>query len=584
MESKSNAKETSGWLRWGPCLIGCAAGLIILLALDPGGDHPGGWDGPGLTIDEPLNVGQSVRLVDHLFSLDFAGYRQADSAMHDYPPLGRVAIGVVHELALVVWPPQNPGVPFSIACARVASGLVFAITVWLVGRTAREFWGEIAGVTASAALALFPRSFGHAHLASLETVLSLVYLGVVVFATRRILWLKPAVGTKPIVRDFASESLPPSETLANATSVNERRPRLSGYCASAAGTGVILGCALLIKIQAIFLIAGLLVWGLLWLRWRGIAWLAIVYLAAALVFVGGWTWLWDDPPTRVIEYFGKTTDRISINAWYQGRSWSDKELPWHYPWVMFFTAIPIGFLVAGGIATWNVIRSFWSTPRESLIAAGMLVPLVVFSIPGVAVYDGERLFSMVFPLWALLAGRGFQDVWNWLFQSHEMSSRRRLVAVCFSLFIVCQGVGIWKTSPTWLSYYNILVGGTYGANSIGLPASYWGDGLTRRFLIEAASRIPPNTVVAVAPTLYPHQADELLRQTPSLRAQGIQLASYGTPQATEATFVLLFNRPEYLPEEYRLLVPSSFVVVEERAGVWLAGLIETKPQRPPTDR
>jgi len=28
------------------------------LALDPTGDHPGHFDGPGLTVDEAFNVGQ----------------------------------------------------------------------------------------------------------------------------------------------------------------------------------------------------------------------------------------------------------------------------------------------------------------------------------------------------------------------------------------------------------------------------------------------------------------------------------------------------------------------------------------------
>ena len=36
----------------------------------------------------------------------------------------------------------------------------------------------------------------------------------------------------------------------------------------------------------------------------------------------------------------------------------------------------------------------------------MLFPLVLFSLPHISVYDGARLFLVVFPLWAIFIGRG----------------------------------------------------------------------------------------------------------------------------------------------------------------------------------
>ncbi|MFN9374643.1 MAG: ArnT family glycosyltransferase [Planctomycetaceae bacterium] len=552
--------DRSLWSRkWPWWLLGLAASVAVSLQLDPAGDHPGGWSGPGITTDEPLNVAQGVLLADRVFNLDLTGFRRVDAALPDYPPLGRVALGLGHEIAWMLWPPAETGAAYSIACARIMPALLFGVTVALVGWTAARRWGPAAGIWAGFSLVLMPRSFGHAHLASLETAINLGYLVTLLAA----LGAWDALGR-------SNQRLAPG---------NETWWWSARLVRSALWTGLALGGAWLIKIQAIFLLPVLAIWGLFWLRGRAVLWGLMVGGIAALVFVAGWPWLWDDPLGNARLYLGKTTARATIKAWYVGQPWADRDLPWHYPWVLWGTTVPLGLHLVG---IWGVIQSArdWrKAAAESLFLLGLAIPLIVFSLPGIAVYDGERLFSIIFPLWALLIGRGAGAVavcW------HSKGRNRAVVEFVSLLLLVTQGWGLWALSPAWLSYYNAVAGGLKGAVTLGLPPSYWGDGLTRDLWREIDQHVPSGGTLALAPTLYESQAGEFQKQLPVGRQQRWTLVPFGTREAEQAEYVLLINRPEYLPPEYRNLTTADFVVSTTREGVWLSGLkrLDSSPPQP----
>ncbi|MCH7688904.1 MAG: hypothetical protein IH899_19840, partial [Planctomycetes bacterium] len=178
-----------------PAVISGVACLAILCSLDPAGDYPQSRQGPGLTADESFNVHEGVRLVDaipewltgRLSTLEVfgdhndLGLRNAPIGYYlaDHPPLGRVWLGLSHQLACAVSPPEDHPSPFVIAAARTGSAFAFAFLVILVGYVSGKWYGPVAGMTASASLVMMPRLFGHAHLAALESVMSLAYAAVV---------------------------------------------------------------------------------------------------------------------------------------------------------------------------------------------------------------------------------------------------------------------------------------------------------------------------------------------------------------------------------------------------------------------
>ena len=158
------------------------AWVSIVVAIDPAGSYPNMPEGPGLTVDEIFNVEQGVLLVEQARSLGWLNlvpgtsveaFKPENQYLPDHPPLGRYWLGVHHQLTWWLAPPFEPEGPFVTACARTGSATAFALTVWMIGIAATSWFGRTTGLFASLALVLMPRVYGHAHLASLETITNL---------------------------------------------------------------------------------------------------------------------------------------------------------------------------------------------------------------------------------------------------------------------------------------------------------------------------------------------------------------------------------------------------------------------------
>jgi hypothetical protein len=532
--------------RWfWPAVIAGLAWGAILVALDPTGDHPGLFDGPGLTVDEYFNVDQGVKLVDRLFAGNLAKFREIDAQLPDHPPLGRLWIGLCHELAFILSPPVDSHVGYSYTCARTAPATAFAGLVFLVGLCAGRWFGRWGGAAAALAVVLMPRVFGHAHLAALETMVNLSCTAVVLSVASR--W-----GI-----DSTSWQL-----------VTTRRA-----WGIAAFGGVLLGLALLTKVQAILLPIPIAMWALFHLRRRAVPLLLVWGLTGVAVFYLFWPYMWNAPVDHLQQYLGRTTNRATLLTWYFGQEVADRDVAWHYPWVMFLATVPVGLHALGVCGLFGPEKRAWRSPREVLVLACIVFSLFVFSVPGVAVYDGERLFSFVFPLWAVLIGRGAENVRRWAVSRISP----RAVAVGLGAFLAAQSYGLWVMAPCWLSYYNLAVGGLPGAAKMGLEISYWGDGVTRTLLAETAAQVPPGCKVAALPPLHAAQWHEVWTQCPALKARHVELVPWDAKATPRADYVLLFVRPEYLPEEFRgPLDEKRMLAVVRRQGIVLAVLVDQR--------
>ena len=524
-----------------PALIAFGAWLAVISALDPVGEYPANGDGPGLTLDEQFNVEQGVMMVDHLLAMDGPGFREWVDKLPDHPLLGRLWIGLAHEIAYLAFPPPGPSPPtISMTCARTGSASAFAILVFLIGWFGSRWYGQRAGIVAAISMVLMPRVFGHAHLASLETCVNLTWCATVL-----------------CLADFADR---------------DRPPRWWQIVA----LGVLLGLALLTKIQAVLLPGPLGLWMIYRWRLRGLVAAVAWGLIGLAVFFVGWPWLWSDPLVRALNFFKSSSQRSAVSVWYFGTNYVDRDVPWHYPWVMFLTTVPLGLQLLGftglkfgglksgaaGDASTNP-----KTPeyREILLLSAILFPLVVFMIPGVAVYDGERLFLMVFPLWALFIGRGA----NWVAERWGSLRPQWLLRVSLGCFLVLQSYGLWAISPCHLSYYNLLVGGLRGADRLGLPVTYWGETMSRTFLRDVAAAVPAGGVVRFNPVVHSYQLAELERRSVSLRDRSIHLLPYNTDGNLHPPYLLVFMRKDSLPDEFHHLPEGA----ELAAGLWREGVL-----------
>jgi hypothetical protein len=549
----------------GPLAVALVALLSVVLTLDAAGDYPKLFEGPGITIDESFNVQMGVYQWNAIREYHLALFHP-DSVREvfgpgsnynpDHPPLGRVWLGFWHDLIKWLFPPADHPSPFVTDCARVGSATAFALTVFLIGLFAAKWYGRAAGIVAAVSLVLMPRVFAHAHLASLETFLNLTYSATVLAVAH---WWR----------------------------VDERARR---SWLIPALTGILFGLALLTKMQAILIPPVVGLWALWQWRVRAIQPLAIFGFVGLAVFFVGWPWLWLDPAANFREYFARTTNRAVLNCYYLGQVWADKDVPWHYPFVMFAVTVPVGLQALGLLGVFGKIAPVanndeWPIvprwrfglvcePRERLLLAATLLPLVLFAVPGVAVYDGERLFLVSYPLWAVLIGRGAEVALSFLRQK-SASSRWRLVAsrqargIAVAVFLLAQSIGLILMHPCQLSYYNLLVGGLYGADRLGFERTYWGDSLTRS-LLASIPESSETQIVMVMPVLHPFQLDDLSQQSPILRKKKIQLRAFNkndTDQSPDNW--LLFSRKADLPtDDWPGLNGAGVVLQDVKLSVW----------------
>jgi len=523
LTSTPNPESSSNrYARFQPFCLATLAGVLVLATLG----------GPGITVDEPLDVRPGRTYVSTLLARGFHFFdaRVVEQVFKDnaeHPPLGRWLLGIASTL----------GAPLEIAlmggadplglylyAGRIAPALCFAVLVGLVSRWGSSLHGPLGGGITGAALLLMPRVFAHAHLGALDTFVCLFWV---------------------LALFLGARSLDPSS-----------RARDSVFAGGA------LGLALLTKIHAWFLLPILFSWA--WFRIglvRAIRWFLIWAGIGGLSFFVGWPWLWYDTVGRLRAYLGTGIDRVPIQVLYFGTVYLDREVPWHYPWVYFLATVPTLLHVLGLVGLLQAWRDRQRRPELLLLGASILFFLLLFS-SRVPVYDGERLFLVVFPLWSILIGGGFVTLWRAI-------GPRIWGRTLLALGLISQGYGLIVTYPFGLSYYNALVGGLPGAERLGLELTYWNDAVDPRLLQHLAARIEPGEMACLVPTLYPGQG--IASTTRLMNQQGLHLKDQEVWK--EADWLVVSRRSAYWPESLEARLASGRELARRSVqGVWISSI------------
>ena len=531
----------------GPLIVALVALVAVLATLDAADDSALLGPGPGLTLDEGFNVEVGVYLVQSVKQYGVAAVHPS-SLMEifgqpvcnpDHPPLGRMFLGLA-EAAGRATLGERPGAPmYVLTYARIAPALAFAVTALLVGWMTARWHGSLAGTAAATALVLMPRAFGHAHLASLETFMGLVFCSVLLVLADR--WkADQSPGWK--------QSLLP---------------------------GVLLGLAFLTKIQAIFLPPMIVVWALWNWRGRAIFPLIVMMCVAGGVFFIGWPWLWIDPLAHLREYFARTTERQVLYCQYFGQRFADRDVPWHYSPVMFLLTLPLGLTILGAVGIPALARAhgstIWNNPRWQLVTMGWLGPICFFALPGIALYDGIRLFLVSLPLFAVVCGYGAAALDRRLREQCSASVTRGITGLCLAAALP----QMILLSPCWLSYYSESAGGLFGAAACGQEENYWGDAVNSALLAEGLRQIPEGATLDVAPVLHPLQLTFMQHQTGLRLRPDVRLRAYDDRLNSDIRYVLTFARVADSWASLNPPPPDTHVLSQTvREGVVLARILE----------
>lgn len=507
--------------------LGLLAFLSVAIGLDVSDECSWTGPGPGLTFDENLNTVGGVYVVESVAQSGLAALDprtlseifNSPSYFPDYPPLGRLPLGVSNAVLGRIGGLGEHSF-YLVTNARLGSAITFGLLITLITWWTGHWAGTLAGIVAGFSLWITPRVFGHAHLASVETTMNLTYTACVLFSIDHL---------------TVSRRLRPRDGLV---------------------PGILLGLALLTKIQAIFLPPLFVIWLLGTRRLNGVLPLLVIAGTSAAVFFLGWPWLWSDPLTRGMAYFLQTTDRAVLYCYYFGERSMDRAVPWHYPFVMFLMTTPLSALLLGGWGLKSAIRSARQFDQQErtqarpvgvparmfsqqlFLLGAFLLPLMVFALPGVPVYDGERLFLVVWPIFSIWTGVGGQELWNWL----KIRTSPRLQCIVAVLVIMGPVGQLLLMQPAWLSYYGVQVGGLRGAAALGMERNYWGDAVTPQLLRDACEQIPRGSTLGIAPVLHPLIPRFMATDSWLVHRPDLQVVAYDDKSPQPPRYVLWIHR------------------------------------------
>lgn len=373
---------------------------------------------------------------------------------------------------------------------RAASALAWCVAWVTVVILAWRFWGEKGMWFSACAYLGMPRLVGHGTIAASESTLIATWFLTAYFFYKA--WKK--------------------ET-------------------SVAWVGLAWGLALASKFQAVVLLPILSAWSFLYAPWRAVRLFTIAFPIGLGTACLVQPYYWTEPIKKFHYLWIFYTQHFPIPLWYLQERYSG-HAPWHYAWIMCFaiTPLPIVLAALGGLS-----RAIFSLKEKwTFVAALALSPLILMMLPQAATYDGERLFVMALPAWALLAGGCSAEI----FQKYgwKLNSIIKGIAV----FAVA-GMWVW-THPFYLAYYGGVVGGPKGALKLGLESSYWLDALTPWFLKQMNEKLPPGArvqCVSVQLDVLKYAQDRgWLRRDLSF-----------TADAKDATYLLIYRRQGFISDE-----------------------------------
>ncbi|MBI2617223.1 glycosyltransferase family 39 protein [Candidatus Gottesmanbacteria bacterium] len=187
----------------------------------------------------------------------------------------------------------------------------------------------------------------------------------------------------------------------------------------------------------------------------------LLYFILAPVFALILWWpFWRDPLGKLLElptFYSRNTLNMPV-LFNREIIYSGVNIPWYYPFVYLVITTPIPILAAFFVGLVVSLKRFFGKNHiYSLILMWFFIPLVRYFLPKTSAIDGVRHFmEVIYPLSAL-SGIGISEVLKYL-----RLNRRVLICVWLLVFVIL-GTNVFRFHPYETSFYNWIIGGTYGA-------------------------------------------------------------------------------------------------------------------------
>ena len=459
-------------LPWKPLAVFAACAVVLLPGVV---DYGVTWDESYPNLPAARRHAQwltGVFSIPHPFSeATIAEYWESTS---DHPTLVRTTAAVGIAVFGGVWSePTAARIPLALAFAAFLAVLY----AWL----ARRFRSPWPGLWAVVALLFYPRIFAHAHFASIDLPMAMMWAGMLML----FLWAGERSWARAIV------------------------------------AGLFFGLVLATKLHSFFLPLVFFPFDVLLRRLHARVY-AMMALLGPLVYIAVQPVLWPHPIQSIMERLLGLSEKVGegpIRMYYLGQMHFG-DTPWHYPLVMTLVTMPLPVLFCVALAAregWARWQRRARTPESEeerriaaaiaahvgerggnerdwpvLFALGMFVPFAIVLLPMAQAYDGIRLILPGIVCLVILSSLGFAraSAWVLLRLLHWPVERLRAVPAALILLFALPGAWMtWSMHPWQLSHYN-LVGAAVGRDRF--ERTYWCEGLTRDVLADLNRRLTPN--------------------------------------------------------------------------------------------
>jgi 4-amino-4-deoxy-L-arabinose transferase-like glycosyltransferase len=443
MSKKRQAKKQEAQKRrlWGTSMLACLLGLAACGIIVAGINYH------GVTYDEPIYAGFGARaarwtldLIPAMFNGTFLQHLSATEINQSWfatidmqPPMVQVLSG----LSSILF----GGFLGGMVAPRFPTALFFGLAVGLVFWLTDKVFDRKAAFFAAIGLIFLPRFSGDAHLTTLDVPVSALILAT--------------------AAAFFAASQRNSWKLAIMS-------------------GILLGLALLTKLNAGFLVIILAIWLIVFNRKMLPKAAAAFLVIAPIIFFLGWPWLWHDTFGHLREYLSFHMQHYPVNVYYLGQLY--QYAPWHYPFVMLAITTPAILLLLMLLGIGDGARRRPAEAGRWLLIFGAVGFLLPSAMPFAPKYNGVRLFLPAFPFLMSLAGGGFsllhKALVQWLEKARLLPGltrpQMRLAILMGTILMLPAALELTKVFPCEQAYYNTLVGGPLGAQRAGFETIYWG--------------------------------------------------------------------------------------------------------------
>lgn len=450
--------STANTPRPGPVVLACAIGVVAsALAFATAADYGIASDVANYFASSRAIVDWTKQLIDGISGGGPVGALEKETLFSvwrwylqrvPHPPLAR-------ELSGFSWAATN-GWLDPLTAYRVAVMLCFGVlAAWVTAFTSWSVKSRTAGVGAGLAVVAYPVLFAHAHLAHTDLFLATFWFG------------------------------------AAASLAGYEQTKHRGWLIAC---GVMLGAAASTKFSGLLLAPMAGAWLMVRRPREFIPASMAIGLVGSLIFFALNPVLWVDPAVGLSDYFHAgasraTTPLAQIRTEYFGELFRFRP-PGHYLLIWTLIVLPPTFILAIGVAL-TAFRSSWVV-LFSLFNMAVLYGALL--LPHAPIHDGVRLFLPVLPFQCVLVGLGISRAVTWLQARLDWNPRAAaaavLVATLGPAFVLNALV-----HPHQLSYMNLLVGGTRGAERLGLEVTNLKEVLSPRVLEEMDALVPPGAIV-----------------------------------------------------------------------------------------